>query len=89
MRKNSVVIGDDSPVCALPQKTEFLIIDGPKCAQCQEQCIEGATAPFNVWMWKVRISDENRESLDKRYGCGSREGWVVESDYENIYIHIK
>jgi serine/threonine protein kinase len=89
MRKNSVVIGDDSPVCALPQKTEFLIIDGPKCAQCQEQCIEGATAPFNVWMWKVRISDEDRESLDKRYGCGSREGWVVESDYENIYIHIK
>jgi serine/threonine protein kinase len=87
VRKNPVVMGNDAWICVLPkeQKIEFDIIGGPECAQCQSECIAGATNPVNVWMWKIRISEEDLESLAL---CGSTEGWIVEGDTDNYYIKL-
>jgi serine/threonine protein kinase len=87
VHKTPIIIGDER-ICALPPKTEFQIIAGPQCAPCQSECIKGLTEPINVWMWKIRISEEDRANADVLFGCGTREGWVVEADPENIYIHI-
>jgi hypothetical protein len=87
MHKEPKVIGDDSPICILDkaEKTQFVIIGGPVCAQCQTECIDGATKPFNVWMWKIRISEDAVNSLPL---CGSTDGWIVEGDAENYYIKV-
>jgi hypothetical protein len=87
MHKEPTVIGDDSPICILDKemKIQFDIIAGPMCAQCQTECIDGATQPFNVWMWKIRISEEDMKRLPI---CGATTGWIVEGDQENPYIRL-